>query len=285
MANDVPPKTNFQRLAVSSTIFFLVATAASAGIVLVLKWQEAGSHSYQADRINWQNQQQRDYRHNAFWLVIAGRNKPSDNGDTLLALDLRCLLVEPAADIETQLQSTMRLADKGSAHAYGELSQTIYAELNWPWGMNTPPPSFLRNVELTKAGKVDDILVQLAPEPNRDDPKYAFDMMAEVKKFFSRDRIIGLYLAVTLMTALCCELFRSRGWWRWDAEDAVFKIWLVALLAPIVTLWLACVILWVWPSAYRSSHARSAMPGQPAGLRATGLPTTPTKNTSTLSTG
>ena len=240
-----PPKTNFQRLATSSTIFLLVTAAIAVGTVVFLKWREAGSHDFTTDHVRWQRSQAVAERHNAFWLTLAGRMKPTDQKDTLLASDLHNTLIQPAIDAEGQAQSVMRLANRSTIHAsYGPISENIKEELGWPWGENPPPQSFLRNVELVRTGKTDGVLQELAPEPRRDDPKYAFDMKAEVKKVFNYERILGLYLILACLTALSCGLFRSRGWWRWDPEDAVFKIWLVILLAPVVAIWAACIILW-----------------------------------------
>jgi hypothetical protein len=244
MTNDAPAKSNFLKLALVTTFWMMIGVVVICGAVYFYVMR--GHHfplKYETEHRDWQKRQQAATVHNNFWLVFAGKMKPTDESYTHLALDLRHILIEPSADIEQQTTTVTRLTSR--PNKYGSVPADLAEEIGWPWGEQAPPESFQHLVELVKADKVNEILTNAGPEPQANDPKYTpYDPTPKLTAMSTRNNLFAAWAGLSLFVALICGVFRSRGWLHWRPEDAFYKIWLTMMLAPAIALWVACILVW-----------------------------------------
>lgn len=228
------------RVAGSATVWMiLLGILASAGLV-VPHVLESADHDYGRDYAIWESENQKAQEHNNFLLVLTGEKEPDEGkSDDLLALDLRRIFIEPANAVE-QRESLFRLMGEQSVH-YPNLSTTV-REL-FMAGEKRFGPQFIALIEKLQDEGSKDLLKEETIPPDKDVPKYSYDIREEVEKYITRDTLLGAWAVLSLLSALASGLFFSTGWLDWKSEDAFFKTWIVVLLFPTFILWLAAILV------------------------------------------
>jgi len=194
----------------------------------------AGKRVYLLDCRNWPAARQETMRLNAFWLIMAERKETDNSSESLLAQDLRHVLIEQSDNAGLQVQSLSRL--RNGYQSYDPLPGSVYSLTQRIWITGIPNQDFLSGIEKVRQKRIEELLLPLPSMSDPNDAKYDYLDQEWLRGRLALEHIIGLWAGITLLAALMSGLFRSRGWLSWNPQDAFYKTWLVIMFAPTMVI-------------------------------------------------